>query len=220
MKKIILLLIVPLFVFFLVSPLRVNAIEIIDGDLIRVEGNIDVYIVKIVDPSTGSGQAEKFKRLILTPEIFNQYGHLKWENIKTVTQTEMNEFVVSDLVQAVGDDKVYKLYPNGDIGEKRWIKTANDFLDLGYDWDAIYIINNFERDFYLPGEDLTAVAPPAPPPEEEPKIPSRNPITINVPADYSTIQAAINASIDGDTILVKSGTHNENIIIDKKIKLI
>ena len=35
--------------------------------------------------------------------------------------------------------------------------------------------------------------------------------TISVPADFATIQAAINASADGDTILVAAGTYQENI---------
>ncbi len=35
--------------------------------------------------------------------------------------------------------------------------------------------------------------------------------TINVPADYPTIQEAINAAIDGDTVLVDAGTWTENI---------
>ena len=35
--------------------------------------------------------------------------------------------------------------------------------------------------------------------------------TINIPADYSTIQAGINASTNGDTILVQPGTYIENI---------
>lgn len=193
-----------------------NAATIIDGDLIRAESSIDVYIIKF------AGE-KKFKRLILNPEIFNQYGHLKWENIKTVTQTELDSFVVSDLVRAVNDEKTYKLYPNGDVGEKRWIKTLNDFLGFKYDWDSIYEINSFERDFYAIGGDLTyngSTAPETPTVPETPSTPSRNPIIINIPADYSTIQAAVNAAINGDTIAVRAGTYNENIIIGKGIKLI
>jgi hypothetical protein len=35
--------------------------------------------------------------------------------------------------------------------------------------------------------------------------------TINVPGDYSTIQGAIDAAVDGDTILVGPGTYNEYV---------
>ena len=34
---------------------------------------------------------------------------------------------------------------------------------------------------------------------------------INVPADYPTIQAAINASVNGDTVKVAPGVYSENI---------
>jgi nitrous oxidase accessory protein NosD len=209
MKKIGLIGLICLFLI----PLQGQAVDIIDGDLIRAEGDMDVYIVKIMGD-------KKFKRLILNPAIFNQYGHLKWENVKDVSQEIVNQYITSDLIRVVGDDKVYKLYSAGDIGEKRWIKTADDFLDLAYDWDAIYEINNFERDYYIPGEDLEAdrISEPEPEPESEPPV--RDPITINVPGDYSTIQAAIDAAINGDTISVNSGTYNENIVINKNIKLI
>ena len=39
---------------------------------------------------------------------------------------------------------------------------------------------------------------------------------INVPADQPTIQSAINASVDGDTVLVADGTYFENINFKSK----
>jgi len=39
-------------------------------------------------------------------------------------------------------------------------------------------------------------------------------------AEYTSIQAAINRAFPGDTILVNSGTYQENLLLDKKINLI
>ena len=43
--------------------------------------------------------------------------------------------------------------------------------------------------------------------------------TINVPEDYSTIQEGINASLEGDTVLVAQGNYVENLILEKEIVL-
>ena len=43
--------------------------------------------------------------------------------------------------------------------------------------------------------------------------------TINIPADYTTIQEGINASVDGDTVLVAQGTYSENLILANEIVL-
>ncbi|UCE37257.1 MAG: right-handed parallel beta-helix repeat-containing protein [Thermoplasmata archaeon] len=43
--------------------------------------------------------------------------------------------------------------------------------------------------------------------------------TIYVPTNYPTIQEAINAAIDGDTVYVYSGAYFENVIVDKTINL-
>ncbi|UCE39135.1 MAG: right-handed parallel beta-helix repeat-containing protein [Thermoplasmata archaeon] len=43
--------------------------------------------------------------------------------------------------------------------------------------------------------------------------------TIYVPTDYPTIQDAINASKDGDTVFVFNGTYYENVVVNKTINL-
>ncbi|MFH1612070.1 MAG: hypothetical protein ABH887_02275, partial [bacterium] len=57
----------------LVAPVTVSAATIVDGDLIRnpnAEGmaSFDIYIAKTVGE-------KNFKRLILSPHVFESYGH-------------------------------------------------------------------------------------------------------------------------------------------------
>ena len=42
------------------------------------------------------------------------------------------------------------------------------------------------------------------------------PTVVHIPADYSTIQRGIDASLDGDTILVETGIYTENINFNVK----
>ena len=44
--------------------------------------------------------------------------------------------------------------------------------------------------------------------------------TINIPVDYTTIQPGINASTNGDTVLVQPGTYIENINYNGKNSVI
>lgn len=136
------------FVFsFSPSPTFNTNPTISEGALIRAKSGIDIYIVKYVG-------SKKFKRLILSPSVFNNYGHLRWGDVIDVDQSVLNSFTTSELVKAVGDEKVYKLYPMGDTGEKRWVKTGGAFTRMGFDWDAIYEINQFDRDSYITGTPL------------------------------------------------------------------
>jgi hypothetical protein len=129
---------------------------IVDGDLIKTAVHENVYIVKIVG-------GKKFKRLILNPDIFNQYAHLKWENIKTVTEAEFGLYQLSYLVREINDQQVYRLFPDEDTGTKRPIRmTPSEFESLGLDWNSIYIMNAHERDSYVTGPNLTFQTYPRP----------------------------------------------------------
>ena len=119
-------------------------VPIPEGALIKATNGIDIYIVKYIG-------TKKFKRLVLSPLVFNNYGHLKWEDVMDVNQSTLNSFTTSELVRAVGDDKIYRLYPQGDKGQKRLIKNNSVLTRLGLDPDSIYEINSFDRESYVTG---------------------------------------------------------------------
>ena len=138
----------------------VDVSHIADGDLITTANSFDVYIAKKVGN-------KKFKRLILNPEIFESYGHLSWDSIKTVTQAEVDEFILSGLTMEIYSDgtpvngQVYQVSsaPNSDIGISSKIQmSAQAFEAAGYDWDGIFKINHTEAspNFYPEGDPITA----------------------------------------------------------------
>ncbi|MFA6436790.1 MAG: chitobiase/beta-hexosaminidase C-terminal domain-containing protein [Candidatus Paceibacterota bacterium] len=134
--------------------------HLVDGDIVRASNapgmeKFDVYIVKLIN-------SKKYRRLVLSPHVFDSYQHLKWSNLKIITNAEMLTYTISDLVRCndvakkVNDPKVYRLYPDGDTGAKRWMNMSASVFSSKYDWDAIYIINQVDRDAYTTGTDLTS----------------------------------------------------------------
>ena len=132
-------------------------ITVVDGDIIQCASSSNpfaVYIVKIVGDT-------KYIRHIVSLEIFNYYGHLKWENLKQVDS--LDEYSLSGWVRhntgpngtAGPTDKVYEI--NGDQ-TKHWINmTAEDFLSHGGSEPAIYSVNQGELDLYATGADVMSL---------------------------------------------------------------
>ena len=140
---------------FVATPTQAST-DIIDGDLIKTADSPDVYSVKHINN-------KHFKRLILNPTIFDSYGHLSWDNIKEVSQTTFNTYHTSTLIREVYPNgelvngKVYKLFPSGDTGIKRYINLTQQQFVMEYDSDSIYNINHLEAGpgFYRLGQPIT-----------------------------------------------------------------
>ncbi len=139
---------------------EISSTGVVEGDLIRnpnAEGmaQFDIYIVKLINN-------KKFKRLILSPHVFESYEHFDkdgngspWNDVLDVNQLTMDEYANSDLVRVVGGTKVYQLIPSGDTGTKQWLNmTGEQFVSQGYDGDSIYEINATDQDAYTTGTDV------------------------------------------------------------------
>ncbi|MDD3006589.1 MAG: hypothetical protein PHX30_03340 [Candidatus Pacebacteria bacterium] len=107
-----------------------------DGDIVKNPNSPDVYVIKYKNN-------KQYKRLILSPSVFNSYGHLKWEDLKTISQEQLGQFTTSNLVKETLDTIIYQLFPNGDTGERKHLDTSTS-----YDTDSVYEINAVDRDSY------------------------------------------------------------------------
>ncbi|HAQ05780.1 TPA: hypothetical protein DCP13_03235 [Candidatus Azambacteria bacterium] len=137
--------------FVLLVPMFVlNAAVVNEGDLIRGPDGIKVYIVN----------AKGYKRHIFNPAVLGMYGHLKWENIKSVDQATLDSYMISDIYRAAGDTKVYQTAQDG---IKKWFDmTAEQYVASGYSWDQVFIVNGAERDYYTTGTSIAYGAVPTP----------------------------------------------------------
>jgi hypothetical protein len=111
-------------------------IPLTEGDIVKTPTNPDVYIIKYKNN-------KQYKRLILSPSVFKSYQHLKWTNLKIISQDQLNQYSTSNLVYLSGDNNIYSLTPYGDEGERRILNTTES-----YDQDSVYEINKVDRDSY------------------------------------------------------------------------
>lgn len=170
----------------MLAPMAALATDIVDGDLIRnpnAEGmaQFDIYIVKIVGD-------KKFKRLILSPHVFESYEHFdkngngnNWDDVIDVDQATMDQYTTSDLVRVDGDTKVYRLHAEegADTGTKYWLNMTADEFTAVFDADSIYTINSTDVAGYTAGSDITdpnATFPPT-------GVVSEGTLTVSLAAD-------------------------------------
>lgn len=130
------------------SPLSVIAPNLVEGDLIRGPDGIKVYIVN----------AYGFKRHIFNPTVFNMYGHLKWDMIKSVDQQIIDALKTSNFYRADGDPRVFSLKEIDERqgkAQKQWLDIRGErFTQLGYRWEQVFTINTKERDYYQEGAPI------------------------------------------------------------------
>lgn len=124
--------------FFSFAP-EARASYIPEGAVVKTAASPDVYIIKY------SG-GQQFKRLVLNPQVFDSYGHLRWGDIITIPQWEMDTFTESVYVRVDGQQGIWMLSPDGDTGVK--YLTLHDYL---VDTDFIYTINAIDFRNYISG---------------------------------------------------------------------
>ena len=119
--------------------------DIQDGDLIRTNNQDNIYIAKRT-------QDNNYKRPILNPALFQAYGHLRFQNVKTISNQDIQQFQTSNLIQQIDTTQTYKVFPLNNSGLKRLIQT-NNLCNLTP--DAVYIVNNMELSLYQTGPPIT-----------------------------------------------------------------
>ncbi len=109
-----------------------------DGALLRARGGIKVYIVN-----------NGWKRHIVSPDIFNFYGHLGFNKVIEVEPELVNSYPESKLIRFEGGKKIYEIDKSN---VKRWLNMNPDqFTASGRKWDAVFVINDKELNFYKTG---------------------------------------------------------------------
>lgn len=123
-----------------------------DGDLIRAEGDINVYIVNKFG----------YKRLILSPTVCSFYGNLgrdcRLAKIKLVSSATRDAFKTSWFVKnaSTRDGRVYNMVPEGnDFAILHHLNMSGDsFIQEGGDFRSVFSINSLEQNFYRRGIDF------------------------------------------------------------------
>lgn len=138
------------------KPITPEMFGLMDGDFIRVEGDINVYIIN------GFG----YKRLILSPTVCSFYSNLgrdcRLAKIKLVSPITRDVFKTSWFVKNASprDGRVYDMVPEGnDFAILHHLNMSGDnFIQEGGDFRSVFSINSLEQNFYRRGIDFYSLA--------------------------------------------------------------
>ncbi|HXK37081.1 MAG TPA: hypothetical protein VJ553_05875 [Candidatus Paceibacterota bacterium] len=114
--------------------------ELRDGDLIRHNNEPEVYVIWGI------------YRRYLPHGVLELYGFQN-RPVYSVDDATFNRFTTSNYVRAVDTEPVYALWPDG---TKHWLDITPVQWDAsGRDWNAIFIVNPAEANFYTTGSPIT-----------------------------------------------------------------
>ena len=117
-----------------------NFPDLSNGSLVRAINDYKVYIINNI-----------YRRHIIDEIIFSFYNHLNWNAVQEIDSSQLNNYKESYLIRELNDHKVYEIKDN----KKHWLAiTEEEFIERGYNWDEVFVVNEAERDFYEMGEDL------------------------------------------------------------------
>lgn len=118
------------------------ATNLSDGSLIRARGDYKVYIIN-----------GNWRRHIISPKIFNFYTGLGFNKVQEVDPSVLSQYRESDFVRYAGSRRVYSIDKSG---TRHWLNMGGDqFAASGRSWDAIFLVNSRELNFYKIGVSLT-----------------------------------------------------------------
>lgn len=112
-----------------------------EGDVIRAEGDVDVFIVN----------EHGYKRLFVNEAIFGLYGHLGFDKVSVVTPAVRDAFITSGLFRNCesGDGRVMGLdVISDDVANLRLVESVNENTAL---LQRVFCINNAEQGLYGSG---------------------------------------------------------------------
>ena len=127
-----------------------------DGSLIKRKGESEIYVIW-----------GKYKRY-LNPGVISLYGHLDPSKAIELEPEVFHSYTTANYVKYVDKEEVYAVWPEPGEGSrggtstgiasgtKHWISLTPVQWDAsGRDWNAIFVINDLELNYYKTGADIT-----------------------------------------------------------------